>query len=227
MPYPVSAVRSKGSTPAISWWAFGGANSNSLAVYQPRGAASLAASKINLANPGTFDINGGVDPTFGAVGWTFNGTTQYLTSACPTSNKPCTYIVRLSTTNTTGFRSIIGCSDDSGLSFDVSNTTNVPRALEMNVALIGAGTAGFSASTDTVLAFTYSSSGVWTHYLNGSVNGTGTNSRTFTARTLVIAAQDTPQTAFYPGVIGGLAIYNIDLSATVVAGISAALAAVP
>lgn len=63
---------------AAAWYA---GLTDLVAVYQPKGAASLAASYVNLVNPGTYDAAPGVAPTFaGATGWTFNGTTQYLTS---------------------------------------------------------------------------------------------------------------------------------------------------
>lgn len=62
------------------WWLAGGIDpANVAAVWQPKGAASLAASYVNLANPGTFDLTVGKAPSFDpSVGWTFNGTDQYL-----------------------------------------------------------------------------------------------------------------------------------------------------
>lgn len=66
---------------ASSWWLSGGIGAaNCIAAYAPKGAADLASSYINLANPGTYNAAPGVAPTFNtADGWTFNGTTQYLT----------------------------------------------------------------------------------------------------------------------------------------------------
>lgn len=57
-----------------SWWLSGGiAASACVAAYQPKGAASLAASYTNLANPGTYNAAPGVAPTWDAVsGWIFN-----------------------------------------------------------------------------------------------------------------------------------------------------------
>lgn len=72
--------RSAVSAAEVPWWLAGGAPTP-VAVYQPKGAASLAASYVNLANPGTYDAAPGVAPTFdAATGWTFNGSTQYLTT---------------------------------------------------------------------------------------------------------------------------------------------------
>lgn len=64
------------------WWLSGGSlSSEVVAVYQPQWATSLANSYINLSNPGTNDAAPGVAPTWAAAdGWTFNGTTQYLTT---------------------------------------------------------------------------------------------------------------------------------------------------
>lgn len=66
-----------------NWWEAGGAT-GCIAAYQPKGAASLAASYTNLANPGTYDAAEGVAPAFDtATGWTFDGLNtvgHYLTT---------------------------------------------------------------------------------------------------------------------------------------------------
>lgn len=65
---------------AGDWWLSGGIDPDDcVAAYQPKGAASYAASKVNLANPGTYDIDSGADPDWDAsYGWNFNGTSHYL-----------------------------------------------------------------------------------------------------------------------------------------------------
>lgn len=64
---------------AAGWWEVSG--KTCVAAYQPKGAASYAASLSNLANPGTYDAAEGVAPTWATgTGWTFNGSTQWLTS---------------------------------------------------------------------------------------------------------------------------------------------------
>ena len=84
------------------WWLAGGAP-EPVAVYQPIGAASLAASYVNLANPGVFDAAPGVAPTFSAVtGWGFNGTTQYLTTGVVPSSS-YTIIVRVMGVSNAGY----------------------------------------------------------------------------------------------------------------------------
>jgi hypothetical protein len=62
---------------SADWWAVAG--KTCIAAYQPKGAADLAASYVNLANPGTYNAALGTAPTHAsATGWTFNGTTQCL-----------------------------------------------------------------------------------------------------------------------------------------------------
>jgi hypothetical protein len=65
---------------SADWWLSGGISAaNCIAAYQPKGAVSYAASKVNLANPGTYNATEGTAPAFDtAVGWTFNGTTMFL-----------------------------------------------------------------------------------------------------------------------------------------------------
>jgi hypothetical protein len=64
------------------WWSVAGiVPSSCVAAYQPKGAASLVASYINLANPGTYDATPGVAPTWATgTGWAFDGAMQYLTT---------------------------------------------------------------------------------------------------------------------------------------------------
>ena len=55
-----------------SWWVVPG--KTCVAAYQPKDAASLAASYINRANPGAYDAAPGVAPTWdAATGWVFGG----------------------------------------------------------------------------------------------------------------------------------------------------------
>ena len=66
----------------MAWWEPTTGSYTAVAAYRAIGAASLAASYVNLANPGTNDATApGTAPTFDAAdGWTFTGTTprRYL-----------------------------------------------------------------------------------------------------------------------------------------------------
>jgi hypothetical protein len=94
-----------GGAAAIPWYLTGGiAAVNCIAVYQPKGAASLAASYINLITPGTLDAALGVAPTFNtATGWTFDGTSQYLkTGVVPAANQGGTVIINFNAAAVSG-----------------------------------------------------------------------------------------------------------------------------
>lgn len=66
--------------PPGDWWDVSGATC--VAAYQPKGAADLAASYSNLANPGTNDAAPGTAPTWNSTdGWVFaSASSQYLTT---------------------------------------------------------------------------------------------------------------------------------------------------
>lgn len=67
------SVRESGVAVAgVNWWEVPG--KTCVAAYQPKGAASYAASKTNLANPGTYDAaNGAAYPHWDATnGWMFD-----------------------------------------------------------------------------------------------------------------------------------------------------------
>lgn len=86
VPFPVAPT---------SWWLSGGISAaNCLAAYQPRGAASQAASYSNLNAPGTNDAIVGVAPLWDMFnGWQFDGSTQYLSSVS-VNGGGCTVIIR-------------------------------------------------------------------------------------------------------------------------------------
>lgn len=58
---------------ANGWWNLDGAITSCVAAYQPMGAADYAASKVNLLNPGTYNLSDGAAyPDWAsATGWTF------------------------------------------------------------------------------------------------------------------------------------------------------------
>lgn len=198
---------------------------NCLAAYQAKGMETFAASKINLANPGTYDLSDGGSPTWDSNnGWMLSN--SYLYSACPVGNKGVTYIARVKPLNADAYQTVIGGNSANGpLSWDISATTLIPRLLKQNVAWIGSGTAGFSANVDTVIAASYSSIGEWAHYLNGAANGSGTTDLTLDAGTLQIGTQATNLQRYYGNILG-VAIYNVVLTADQVAAVSDSLAAV-
>lgn len=96
----------------VPWYLLGGVTAaQCVAAYQPKGAADLAASYINLNNPGTLNASPGVAPNWDANnGWVFNGTTQWLIGGPSnyTSGGACTTIARFSNLAGTSGNPIFG-----------------------------------------------------------------------------------------------------------------------
>jgi hypothetical protein len=70
------------------WWLAGGIPRDAcIAAYQPVGASDYAASKVNLANPGTYDATEGTAPTWDNVnGWKQTISYQYLKTGIMATN---------------------------------------------------------------------------------------------------------------------------------------------
>lgn len=107
-----------------NWWEAGSAPTPR-AVYQPKDAASQAASYTNLVNPGTYDAAPGTAPSWSAAGWAFNGSTQYLTTGIvPASG----YSVIIAFANWSGAGWIIGAYNGSGNNrFSIGNPNGPTR----------------------------------------------------------------------------------------------------
>lgn len=94
---PLGATIGAGALPYVAnvaalsalgpWYLAGGVLAAScVAAYQPKGALSLAASYINLANPGTNNAAPGVAPTWdAATGWYGDNTKYLATGIIPAS----------------------------------------------------------------------------------------------------------------------------------------------
>lgn len=74
----------RGTAASAGWWIVAG--KTCIAAYQPKGAASYAASLVNLANPGTYDAAAGVTPGWNAAtGWDFSSDKWLDTFIVPTA----------------------------------------------------------------------------------------------------------------------------------------------
>lgn len=117
---------------AIPWWLTGGIPAaNCIAAYQAKGAASYAASKINLANPGTYNATDGVAyPTWNtSTGWSFVAASlQYLiTGVAPASGWSA--IIRIANyTKTNGVFAFGGynTTDSQGMAINPSRADSRP-----------------------------------------------------------------------------------------------------
>ena len=94
-----------------TWWDLNGTITSCVAAYQAKGAASYAASKVNLANSGTYalaEIGGGAINWDSSIGWYgFNSLTRCLdTGIYPGDNM--TWIVRFTRNGTANQNSLFG-----------------------------------------------------------------------------------------------------------------------
>lgn len=211
-----------GGGAAVDWWRSGGISSaNAIAAYQPKGAASLAASYTNLANPGTYNAAPGTAPTWSVgAGWIFNGSTQYLTTGI-VPGAGWSLLARFSNGGVDA--TLMG-------SYNSSNANSlcmiIPGAVGGTKRQYRNGTAtGLSISggqTGGVMGFA-----AQTAYLNGSAE-TGTISGSLAgAIALFIGARNnlTGANTFFPGNIQAVAIYNSTLTGPQMAAVSSAMAA--
>ena len=204
---------------AANWWEAGGA-SGAVAAYQPKGAASLAASYINLANPGTYDAapypTSGFAPAWNATdGWTFAGAQRLTTSISGV------------TVGSGGWSMIIRVSDaasSSGCAMGVYNASNNSFAIFPYLAsrvyyTINADNFASPQLITGTLAIAGNSgyrNGAFDKALSGSGSPTGN---------IVMGSRNEAVSIYWTGKLQAAAIYNTTLTAPQVAAISSAMAA--
>jgi hypothetical protein len=200
------------------WYLSGGVSAaNCIAAYQPKGAASLAASYDNLAGA-SYDAAPGVAPTFDAeTGWTFNGSTQYLdTGVDPVNDQTWSMIVRYSGATTVNYVAICGTRIGGGTAFAIEPNSPdgvyyasggfVAKATGVaagNLAI--AGTKAYRNGVDEGLTLGVSA-GDWASVLIGCFRDTGGAPAQFCAAS-----------------VQAIAIYDVTLTADQVAAITAAM----
>lgn len=71
-----------GAAPVVPWYLAGGVDAaNCIAAYQPKGAANLAASYVNIASPGTYNCTAVAEPAWDvATGWAGDNSDNHLNS---------------------------------------------------------------------------------------------------------------------------------------------------
>lgn len=232
MPYPVAAVRGKNfkGAAAIPWYLEGGVSAaNCIAAYQPKGAADIATSYVNLANPGTYDalaMTGA--PTFDtATGWTFNGSNQSVTTRV-IPNTGWSMIVRYSNRPVAGNKPVCGGGGTTGgansrlgiyapiggtsVRYDYGNTQTTGAVLpSAGVIGITAAYGYIDGSPDVATGGAFTAGGGYEIY--AGANNDGRHHPTDGAF------------PFWAGNVLALSIYNTTLSDAQVLAISTAMAA--
>ena len=218
---PFNATFDRRAAAAVPWWLAGGiAVANAIAVYRPKGAASLAASYVNLANPGTYDAAPGTAPTFDvATGWTFTAaSSQYLifNGFTIANNQTASVLVRFSDTATTGRGFLFGFAGEFGIQPYFDGTDKLFRSRGVSQKrYVPAATSGVVATAGLA------------NYLDGSFLGNHSSVAAGSdMTTIAIGSQSaTVPNNYLQGKIQAFAIYNATLTATQVAAVTAAMAA--
>ena len=197
---PVALKRRRAS----DWWQVAG--QTCVAAYQPIGAASLAASYVNLANPGTYDAAPGVAPTLVAGGWSFAAaSSQYLTTKYNYLH-PGTIIVRFSGAALTAIARIFGINVDN-LSLNPNNVSGVAWTLGGTLTYrnppLAAGILAIAGNQP---------------YRNGAVDGLPISGSMTTGNVIIGMRSDNSR--YFTGTIAAIAIYSTTLSAADVAALT-------
>lgn len=208
----------------VPWYLSGGiASANCIIAYQPKGAANLAASYINLITPGTNDAaEGTAAPTWDATsGWIFTGaSSQYLIAGSAAPLKTWSVLVRFSNNSGANGRFILGAWSSGNTYFGIAPTnasgvnylqgsTNNYKAPSLAGGVLGlVGSDGYrNGSLD--LDFTDTVSGTMNRVLYiGTLNNNGS-----------------PAAAYITAYIQAVALYDTTLTAPQVEAVSTAMAA--
>jgi hypothetical protein len=210
---------------ADTWWDLNGTITSCVAAYQPKGAASYAASKTNLANPGTYDAtDGAAYPTWdGTSGWIFNGTTQHLRTGINVgTNQTWSAIIRFSNVSGGGGRWLFGTlSSDNSAMFGIQP---IDDQATPNVAYLNGSYIRVNPSLDSGVLAIAGNRG----YRNGTAEGSNisTNTKTLLGNLPIGACITSAGLLQYrSGYIQAFAIYNSALTSTNIADLSTAMAA--
>lgn len=194
---------------AGDWWDITGV----VAAWQPKGAASYAASLLDISGNGN-DATEGVAPSWDATnGWTFNGSSQWLDSGLRTT-VAYSLAVSVANVNTSGASQQTAIGDAwQGLRPHHWGTVRYNGQ---------AAAAGSASAASAVLVLTGTKG-----YLNGAEDATGITIGTLN-RKIALGAEGystSPTGNWFDGSILAVAVFSSVLTAEEVATLSAAMAA--
>lgn len=215
---PSRFLRRAAAAASSDWWTIPG--QTCVAAYKPIGAADLATSYVNLANPGTYNAAPGVAPGLSAGGWTFNGSSQYLT----TGIVPATgwsMLVRLTQDGAgNNVQMVGGAADDTASGFSIW----LARGTTSAVWIHGSSWSSAISSMSGVYGIAKQSG-----YFDGAEISTGGSATLSTSRGIFIGQHNVAGAVYNPyylsGTIAAVAIYSTTLSAADVAALTTRMAA--
>lgn len=193
------------------WWLAGGIPSaNCVAAYRAKGASDYVASKVNLANPGTYNATDGAEyPTWAVTtGWTFNGSSQFLTTGIyPTENM--SVIIRFdgATKPANNYPTLFG-SVESGRNFYIHTFFMADQKLTY---VHGSNSGGYPVTIVDVLPAGVVSISKYSIYVNGIYRAAITAGWSGTS-TVPMPIGKRSDGYWYAGNITALAFYSLELS---------------
>lgn len=196
---------------ATSWWLAGGISAaNCIAAYQAKGAASYAASKVNLAGDDTYDLTTSTDPAWAAdTGWTFGtGTGRYLLAGFSMTTQDLTIASR---SNLTDY-------GDAGLGRLWSSNNNALRQYESTFINSS------SASEATIGEHIFILAGLEL-YKDGSKTDNLASGSTTTCGSMCIGNANHAGARGINGTIQAIAFYNTTITGAQISALNTAMAA--
>lgn len=130
-----------GIAPSRVWLAGGISAANAIAIYYPVGAADLASSYINLANPGTYNAKPGSAPSWSAArGW-YGASWNLQTNGLIPASGTWTFLVWYTAGTQDSYRSLFGCEDSgnsSAIGLQMAFALSPARIKALNGSATGA-----------------------------------------------------------------------------------------
>lgn len=217
---PTFQPSSQAAKAAGGWWDLDGTITSCVAAYQPKGAASYAASLADLSGNDN-DATEGTAPAWGATdGWKFDGVNDYLkTSVVPGTDQSCSMIIRYSDAVFDDYRWMFGVMVTNVGSFGYGR---YKASAPVKFANGGQVTVKVTLPSAAVAAVAGNQG-----YLDGSTcGGTISGYGTGTMRTIFIgclhAANDTAS-SYCQTYVQAVAIYNAVLTSTQVGLLTTAM----
>lgn len=205
----------------VPWYLAGGISASACVIaYQAKGAASLAASYVNLARAGD-NAAPGAAPTWDASsGWTFNGTTQFLRAGTSIAANNWSIFVQYAGL-AAGTRCLVGCSK-----------TVVPRGsfyvgeVPGNMVVISGDAFGGALNAPALATGNYGASGKQP-YRNGIAEPAADTPGGGTGLSLYIGASnnDGAAASFASVQVRAVAIYSVTITAPQALALARAMAA--
>lgn len=219
----IGIVKIKKQAIGINWWLAGGIDPASVAaVWQPKGAASLAASYLRLAGDQGYTnidpaIVGGVAPNWtSTTGWIGNGLSKYLISGVVPSDNTWSMIARISNGGAiAGDHCICGTSTNVTNLFELWDRSGsfafYGNGVIAPTAIIPGGTLGFAGKSA---------------YKNGAFDLTiGAGATNVVLPIVFLGGQRTASRYYTACNFMAIAIYKLTISAPQVAALHAAMMA--